>query len=129
MTQTSITIFAPSEDLSFRCDTSREGLFGVNVCKDDIFDMLWGTRVWFWSGTEFAIATEAPGPCMSLWLCVKEGGGEEEGGGDCECWEQFGSEHVDMYLIIVAKSKKSTKAGNRTPILGFKVRCPHRWTT
>ena len=25
-------------------------------------------------------------------------------------------------------SKKSTPTGNRTQILGFKVRCPHRWT-
>ena len=25
-------------------------------------------------------------------------------------------------------NKKSTLTGNRTQILGFKVRCPHRWT-
>ena len=129
MTQHTVSVLAPGEQFALWCYSRWKWLFGVNVNKNPVLDGLRQTGIRLWAETELTISAETPGPGMSLGLgLVEEGGGEEEGGGDSEGREGLPAEHVDYVCINCGIKNKNTQTGNRTPILGFKVRCPNRWT-
>ena len=98
MAQYTIFVFAPRHQFSIRCYPRRQRFLSVDIHEVTVFDRLRQTTIRLWAESQFSIATEAPGPDLTLGLLVVEDGRGKEKGWEEGCGGEIGfAEHIDIY--------------------------------